>query len=63
MDSSATRERGIMEDCSGAALFAAHDRMRETFTRTGSAAAAHAAELARYDDDDTPDDDDEGMEQ
>ena len=61
MDSSATRKRGIMEDCSGAALFAAHDRMRETFKRTGSTAAAHAAELARYEDNE--EDDDEGMEQ
>ena len=43
-----------MEDCSGAALFAAHDRMRETFERTGSVAAALAAELARYDDQTCP---------
>ena len=46
-----------MEDCSGTALFAAHDRMRETFKRTGSAAAAHAAELARYEDNEEDDDD------
>ena len=38
------------QDFTGAALFASIDRMRATFKRTGSAAAAHAAELARYDD-------------